>query len=112
MIHSEDDLFHTGILGMKWGVRHRNSKSSKSSNKSTHRKSVSPEEAKKFIDKQKQQKASALIKRTNRAKGLVKAAGTLITAYSILSVATMLNPRMVGDIAWTTGRIISNTPLP
>lgn len=104
------NLKHFGVLGMKWGKRKRNLTPSSQSlsrrsgkpeiltkrwgdKKVIRRKVVSEAEAQAFIERQKKRKLKeemVNIKNNERAMKAGKIAAALITAYSVLSIASML----------------------
>jgi hypothetical protein len=125
----KNELRHVGILGMKWGKRktrnltpssqHLSKRGGKTSiitrrwgdKKIIRRKEVSQKEAQAFVDKQRAQKTAEMFKNNQKRARVIKAARTVIAAYSVISIVNMMNPNFIRNVAWTTGRIVSNSPL-
>lgn len=79
----EDELYHYGKLGMKWGVRKSRPKSSGSSNRSIKKKKINTAKKQKILTDARKQKLKSIAKTTAVVAGSVLAATTLGTIGSI-----------------------------
>lgn len=128
-----NDLKHVGVLGMKWGkrktrnltppTRHLSKRGGKTEiitrrwgdKKIIRRTPASPKQVEAFLAKQKAKRLADLDTRNQRKAVINKVAANVIAAYSLYQIARMVAPRqttrVLGSLAWTFGRVVSNSPL-
>lgn len=130
-----NDLKHFGVLGMHWGQRRSRPKTKTSLHKRMgknvlvkkdefgnvlSKKVATKEQAAAFAAKQKKRKLSELQNTQRKRANIKRVANAVATVYAVYTVAQLLSPgginprnvpRWVGNVAWTTGRVVSNSPL-
>lgn len=86
----EDEIYHYGKLGMKWGVRKSRPKSSGSRNRSVKKKKVNTAKKQKILTDARKQTLKKIAKTAAITAGSVAAAATLGTLGSV-AFSTVMN---------------------
>jgi hypothetical protein len=104
----ENQLKHFGILGMHWGQRKSRNLTPSSQhvtrkggvpaietrrfgdNKVIRRRVVTEEQAKAFVQKMKNKKMDEEFRKAETTRKIILAGSALVTAYSVVSIASML----------------------
>lgn len=112
-------LQHVGVLGMKWGRRksrnltpptqHLSRKGGKTTivtrrfgdKKIIRRREVTPEQVKEFMAKQKEKRIKDMNMKSRKASVMILA----------LYGGLLFGPTIIRNVAWATGKVVSNTPL-
>ena len=103
-------LQHVGVLGMHWGQRRGRKGTFGHKPRPAKVAEVAGEKTKQFLQSRAAKSVSEAVKGT--AKNAIVAATAFTVTYAALNAAEFTARVVVPNIAWATGKVISNSPLP